>query len=201
MTLGSHQATVGKSQVHITPRWIIDALGPFDLDPCAADPRPWDCAVTNYSCGGLMRPWHGFVWLNPPFDRYQVSQWINRLAAHGSGIALLHARTETAWFVPCWQRASGIFFLAKRIAFCRPDGSTQPANSGAPPVLVAFGPVALQTIVDAMQLGVLRGVLVREWEQIGGCQHIGSLARGAKQLANEIQQKERSDDQLASDGQ
>jgi hypothetical protein len=36
MTLGSHQRTVGKSQTHITPRWIIDRLGPFDLDPAAA---------------------------------------------------------------------------------------------------------------------------------------------------------------------
>jgi hypothetical protein len=47
MTLGSHQQTVGKSQNHITPRWIIDTLGPFDLDPAAADPRPWPCARTN----------------------------------------------------------------------------------------------------------------------------------------------------------
>ena len=37
MALGSHQTTVGKSQVHITPKFIIDALGPFDVDP-AADP-------------------------------------------------------------------------------------------------------------------------------------------------------------------
>jgi hypothetical protein len=22
----------------LTPKWIIDAFGPFDLDPCAADP-------------------------------------------------------------------------------------------------------------------------------------------------------------------
>jgi hypothetical protein len=34
--------------------------------------------------------------------------------------------------------ASAILFMADRIKFCRPDGSEQPANSGAPPVLVAF---------------------------------------------------------------
>lgn len=45
MTLGSHQRTIGVSQVHITPRWILDPLGSFDLDPCASDPRPWDCAA------------------------------------------------------------------------------------------------------------------------------------------------------------
>jgi hypothetical protein len=48
MALGSHQTTVGKSQVHLTPKWIIDALGVFDLDPCAASPRPWDCARVNF---------------------------------------------------------------------------------------------------------------------------------------------------------
>jgi hypothetical protein len=38
MTLGSHQTSIGKTQVHITPRWIIEVLGLFDLDPAAADP-------------------------------------------------------------------------------------------------------------------------------------------------------------------
>ncbi len=38
MALGSHQRTIGASQVHLTPRLIIDALGPFDLDPCSVDP-------------------------------------------------------------------------------------------------------------------------------------------------------------------
>jgi hypothetical protein len=48
MTLGSHQIYVGKSQVYATPRWILDALGPFDFDPCAiTPPRPWDCAKVN----------------------------------------------------------------------------------------------------------------------------------------------------------
>jgi hypothetical protein len=65
MTLGSHQRTIGNSQNHITPKWIIDRLGPFDLDPCAADPRPWDCARINWSSGGpiVVLPWR--VWAAP----------------------------------------------------------------------------------------------------------------------------------------
>ena len=80
MALGSHQRSIGKTQVHITPRRIIDAVGPFDLDPCAADPRPWDCAKTNWSERGLDRPWFGFVYENPPFHRYQVGEWVACLA-------------------------------------------------------------------------------------------------------------------------
>jgi len=61
MTLGSHQTSVGKTQVHITPRWIINRLGPFDLELAAADPRPWNCAQRNFTeCDdGLAREWNG----------------------------------------------------------------------------------------------------------------------------------------------
>lgn len=109
MTIGSHQTTVGKSQTHLTPWPIIEALGPFDLDPCAADPRPWDCANFNYTeaWDGLRQPWFGMVWLNPPFDRYIVGAWLSRLADHGNGIALLHARLEADWFRPCWEGGGG----------------------------------------------------------------------------------------------
>jgi DNA N-6-adenine-methyltransferase (Dam) len=173
MTLGSHQRTIGATQVHLTPRWIIDALGPFDVDPCAANPRPWDCAEVNLSEAddGLHQPWAGRVWLNPPFDRHKVGRWIGRLAEHGRGTALLHARTETEWFRICWQRATAILFMARRLAFVKPDGtpcttkSGEVANSGAPPVLVAFGDY------DASRLRAFGaehgGALVERWQLFG----------------------------------
>jgi DNA N-6-adenine-methyltransferase (Dam) len=114
MTLGSHQKKVGDSQTWITPRWILDAIGRFDLDPAGADPRPWDCATTTYTKDGLSLPWYGRVFLNPPFNRYVVSEWICRLAAHGRGTALLHARVETEWFEPCWEHAAAVLFLRDR---------------------------------------------------------------------------------------
>jgi hypothetical protein len=159
MTLGSHQQCVGKTQDHITPRWIIDAVGPFDLDPCAADPRPWDCATVNWTTCGLDRNWVGLVYLNPPFDRYIVGHWIARLAEHNNGIVLLHARTEAAWFEPIWQHAAVILFMADRIKFCRPNGSEQPANSGAPPILAAFGDEATLRL---HRCGI-GGALVTRW--------------------------------------
>ena len=141
MSLGSHQRCVGKSQAHFTPRWILDALGPFDLDPCAGDPRPWDCARLNYTKDGLKLPWltRDRIWLNPPFNRYEVGDWVHRLAVQGNGIALLHARTEAGWFEPVWDSATAILFLADRIKFCDAKGREQKANSGAPVVLAAWG--------------------------------------------------------------
>jgi DNA N-6-adenine-methyltransferase (Dam) len=161
MTLGSHQQCVGKTQTHITPKWLLDRLAGFDLDPCAASPRPWDCARNNFTEAddGLSQRWRGRIWLNPPFDRYMVGRWISRLAEHGHGTALLHARTETEWFQPIWESASGILFLADRIKFCRPDGSEQPANSGAPAVLVAFGDEDLARL----RASGIAGTLVTQW--------------------------------------
>jgi hypothetical protein len=161
MTLGSHQTSVGRSQIHCTPRWLLNRLGKFDLDPCAADPRPWSCARVSFTerDDGLSKKWHGRVWLNPPFDRYSVGRWIQRLADHGNGVALLHARTEAAWFEPIWKSADAILFMADRIHFYKPDGTRHSANSGAPPVLVAFG---RKNVVSLERSGI-PGVLITSW--------------------------------------
>lgn len=153
MSMGSHQTSIGKSQVHLTPRRILDPLGRFDLDPCGNDPRPWDCADISYTeaDNGLALPWFGRAWLNPPFHRYHIAGWLRRMAAHNRGIVLIHARTETDWFQIIRENATALFWIAGRVIFCRPDGSPQiitkptskhfgkKANSGAPVVLAAFG--------------------------------------------------------------
>lgn len=162
MTLGSHQRTVGQSQSWITPKWLLDAVGPFDLDPCAAIPQPWACAGKSYVENGLERPWIGRVWLNPPFERYNVGAWVERMAWHGNGIALLHARTEAAWFIPCWERAKAIFFLADRLHFHYPDGRRAEANSGAPVCLVAFS----DRDVECLRTARISGYLVTSWEML-----------------------------------
>lgn len=162
MTLGSHQKTIGDTQTWITPKWILDALGPFDLDPCAADPRPWDCAKNNLTENGLGAPWAGRIWLNPPFHRYEVSFWIRCLAIHGRGTALLHARTETEWFEPVWKAATAILFLADRLYFHYPDGRRAEANSGAPACLVAFG----EDDANRLRASGITGFFVTKWAHL-----------------------------------
>jgi hypothetical protein len=102
-----------------------------------------------------------------------VAKWIGRLAKHGNGIALLHARTEAGWFEPCWEAARGILFMGDRIKFCRPDGTEQPANSGAPPVLVAFGPEALARV----ERSKIAGALVTGWAWRDGYDAQDDVAR------------------------
>jgi hypothetical protein len=156
MTLGSHQQSIGKSQVHLTPRWILTPLGPFFFDPCASSPRPWDIGTDlNYTeaDNGLRRPWpkgkRGFM--NPPFHRYQIAEWLRLFAEHGRGIVLVHARTETDWFRIIKESASALFFLDRRVIFLdeygQPQKITNPkskhygkvANSGAPVLLASYG--------------------------------------------------------------
>jgi hypothetical protein len=162
MTLGSHQRSVGDSQDWITPRSIIESLGPFDLDPAASAPQPWPCARVGWTSGGLEREWFGRVWLNPPFQRYEVAHWIQRLAQHGNGTALLHARTEADWFEPVWEKAHGILFLADRIYFHYPDGRRAEANSGAPACLIAFGHYDLERLRSSR----ISGYLVSHWANV-----------------------------------
>ena len=143
--MGSHQSTKAITTTWLTPPEIIDAFGPFDLDPCAApSPRPWSTAARHIELpeDGLAEVWDGHVWLNPPYS-IEAWTWLDKLADHGDGIALVFARTETAGFVrTVWGRATAVLFLHGRLHFHYADGTRAPANSGAPSVLVAYGPRA-----------------------------------------------------------
>jgi len=145
MSLSSHQLrTAGTTDVWLTPPGIIKALGPFDMDPCAAVGQPWRTAVTQYTedDDGLVQGWQGFVWCNPPFGS-AAEHWLARLADHGNGIGLVPARTETRWFVKTvWERADAVLFLHERPHFHHPDGRRGKADSGAPIALIGYGPLA-----------------------------------------------------------
>lgn len=125
----------------ITPRHIIDALGPFDIDPCQCDPQPWACAARGIVLpeDGLAAPWEGRVWCNPPYSIHAAG-WLKRMAEHGNGTALIFARTETAMFFShVWGEAHAVLFIEGRLHFHYPDGRRAPFNSGGPSCLVAYG--------------------------------------------------------------
>ena len=139
--MGGHQSSAMGKDEWLTPPEIIKALGPFDLDPCAPIIRPWDTARKHYTIEdeGLSKSWSGRVWLNPPYGSF-TGRWLDKLACHGNGIALIFARTETQMFFDnVWGQADAILFLKGRLVFHNVDGTKARANAGAPSCLVAYG--------------------------------------------------------------
>lgn len=156
--MGSHHSAAPLSVNWFTPPAIVEALGgweSFDLDPATASDAPFPTALQRYTRAdnGLLRPWFGRVWLNPPYTNADLHAFMGRLADHGRGTALIFARTETqAFFETVWQRASGLLFLEGRLHFHRPDGTRAAQNAGAPSVLCAYG-VDDTDILAAAKLG------------------------------------------------
>lgn len=160
--MGGHQSAAMLKDEWLTPPHVLNALGgadSFDLDPCAPIVRPWPTAQLHYTIAdnGLLKPWHGRGWFNPPYGGPEiVGPWMRRIAGHGCGTALIFARTETdLFFETVWESATAVLFLRGRLFFHvavdtwferkgKPDifvaaGGRAPANGGAPSVLIAYG--------------------------------------------------------------
>jgi hypothetical protein len=156
----AHDRTRGNDE-WLTPPEIIQALGPFDLDPCAPKKRPWPTAATHYTVedNGLLKPWFGRVWLNPPYGR-GIERWLARAVEHKNVTALIFARTETeAFFRYVWPHATAVCFLRGRLRFCSVDGK-RGGHAGAPSVLVAFDDVNGGTLEAAARTGKIGGRLI-----------------------------------------
>lgn len=151
----------GMTNDWITPKLVIDALGPFDLDPCACVHQPWPCAAKSAVARGLDIEWYGRVWLNPPYGS-QLKAWIAKLADHGNGIALVPARTEVeSWFWPfIWDLAAAVFFFRGRLYFHRPDGTTA-GNAGHGSVLACYGDGNVRVVEKAWENGDIKGKLIQ----------------------------------------
>lgn len=123
-----------------TPKRIIDALGPFDLDPCA----PSTSFYTADKCytkedNGLSLPWDGRVWLNPPYKNPTIKNFMEKMARHDNGIALVFNRMDTAlWHDVIFPSATAILILRGRLRFIDSDGN-EGDSAGCGSVLIAYG--------------------------------------------------------------
>lgn len=133
----SHEPRNSPHTTWLTPRWVFDWIGKFDLDPATITEHPWPCAIENRDRAGLDTPWHGRVFLNPPFASGQIEPFMRRMAEHRNGVALMAARVETQWFQSyVFGAARAVWFPRGRIQYCRPDGSV--ARATGFPSCVAF---------------------------------------------------------------
>ena len=138
-----HRKRGGWSDTYLTPPTLIEALGPFALDPACPPSMPWQTARRMYHFpgqDGLLLDWRGFVWLNPPFGR-GLKEFAARMIEHGDGVILLNGRsTETAVTQACFAAASAVFFPARRLKFH--DKRGRKLGAWFPSLLIGFGPTA-----------------------------------------------------------
>lgn len=108
-----------------TPQAFFDTLDKefhFQLDVCAT-PENTKCErFFTPEQDGLLQPWEGVCWCNPPYGR-SVKDWIRKaLLASAEGavvVMLLPARTDTRWFHQFLYKKSGVElrFVPGRLKF------------------------------------------------------------------------------------
>jgi hypothetical protein len=76
--------------------------------------------------------------MNPPYGK-QTGAWVERLADHGWGVALVYARTDVRWWHRFVRDRADVLFIEKRLTFAAGAGQSAPGNSGGPSVLLAYG--------------------------------------------------------------
>lgn len=138
------------SDDYYTPAWVFERMGiEFDLDVCAPPGGiPWIPAKRYFTQAddGLLQPWEGRVWMNPPYSR--TSPWARRFIEHRNGVCLVpHAKS--AWHVELMQACD---------AMCAPDRGYFDFQGGAifmPVWFAAFGDECVEAI---SRLGVVRVV-------------------------------------------
>lgn len=137
-----HLPNQGKTSEWYTPPHVFEAIGlTFDLDPCSPPGGLDWIPARDYYCAaddGLVKAWHGRVWLNPPYGK-EAGAWVQRLAEHGNGIALVFSRTDVRWWHSAASLATAVCFIEGRLTFIAGAGQSAPGNSGGPSALLAFG--------------------------------------------------------------
>lgn len=113
------------SDAWYTPPWVFEGLGvTFDLDVAApAEPLEWVPARQRYTVAddGLLQPWFGLVWCNPPYSA--PTAWCRRWAQHSDGFLLIRADLSTGGPFAAVSAASSMYVPAKRIQFVNGHGS------------------------------------------------------------------------------
>jgi hypothetical protein len=137
-----HQNENPNTDEWYTPQWLIEKLGPFDLDPCSPMVPPFQIAPVSYNKeqDGLTHEWpkESFVWLNPPYSRLLLKKFVIKMVEHNNGIALLINRQDNLLFQDIiFPKAASMIFMRHRVKFLRPEGESGNPFFGS--CLVAFG--------------------------------------------------------------
>ncbi len=126
-----------------TPAEFIEAargvMGGIDLDPASSDIAQETVKAGAYftaETNSLDKPWHGRVWMNPPFSMPLIQQFIDKLLAEwaagrvSQAVVLTNNATETDWFQALLEVTSGVCFPSSRIKFYSPVRTSSSPRQG-----------------------------------------------------------------------
>jgi len=117
-----------------TPKWLADALGHFDTDPCGNASSHIN-AVMRYGLDigrdGLVEPWIGSTFLNFPYSK--PLPWCMRARDHyGPWVVLAKLDPTTKWWAALMEASPTVAPFRKRLKF---EGE-QSMTANFPSVLV-----------------------------------------------------------------
>lgn len=122
-----------------TPPELFEALGlTFDIDVAAPTGGvPWIPAREHYdkAANGLVQPWRGSVFMNPPFSETRL--WVERWLVHRRGIAIVPT-SRARWFGELWNSEAAICHPTSKPMFQFVHNGER-RNIYMPVVVAAFG--------------------------------------------------------------
>ena len=127
-----------------TPSNLIECarsfLGTIDLDPASSALANETVRATTWygvERDGLAQPWHGSVWMNPPYARGLIERFVERLMeSHLAGdvpeaLILVNNATDTRWFHHLQSAPHRhTLALSYRVKFVSPEGRDPNAMQG-----------------------------------------------------------------------
>jgi phage N-6-adenine-methyltransferase len=154
---------MSRNTTWITPKWLIDAIGISDLDPCGyrLDGKIIVETARKYYTlqdgqNGLIDPWAGTIYCNPPYNN--TAAWLKKCREYhqqtGEDVIMLIKNViERIYFQDEFEHITGIVFIRGHVAFLNDLGEeTNKAMFGS--LLIAFGDGAFERINNVQGVSI-----------------------------------------------
>ena len=139
----------GEIEWYTPPEYIEAArkvMGSIDLDPCSSVLAQKVVKAAKYytiHTNGLIHPWAGNVWMNPPYAAKLINPFVDKLLANlesgdvKQAIMLTHCNSDTKWYHRAWNECRAFCQTRGRVRFYNANGKANSPTHGH--VFIYFG--------------------------------------------------------------